>query len=235
MIIWGITFVYVIIIFLAGYFMYRFCDIPGYELDTQNRYVLFKMLASAVFLVLGIVSYNLSGNGLYFYLMPAFALCFFGDLFLALGHEIDNKIRNPFFIIAVVAFTIAQTVFSFALLIMLDCRISWTIIIPFIVVGYTIFCIKSKDYDFGINGIPCAIYGFFVGLSAALGLQAIIAYPMDIISVFIGIGSILFLISDGILNLKLFWKGYTPWAGAGVLVFYYASMWFYSVAISMYV
>lgn len=213
--------------------MYRYSAVPGRERDTQKPYLIFKMTASMLFILIVLAAFMLSENPLFFYLLPAAVLCSGGDLFLALGHEIDNKLKNPQFIIGVLLFAAAQVLISICYLSILNWHITWVIVIPFIVLGYTIFCIKSKNYDYGKNAVPCSIYGFFVGLSAALGLQMMITCRDNIVCVFLGIGSILFLISDAILSNKLFALKKGAWAGAGVIIFYFAGMWCLMSAISM--
>ena len=224
MIIWFFTLVYAAMMVVTALVMYRY---------TQKQYVICKMITATLFLVIALLAYNRAPMEIFFYLMPGFCFCWGGDLFLALAHEIDNKLRNPQFIIGVISFTIGQIIIAFALLTALGWHISWTIIIPFIVLGYTICCTKSKDYEFGINAIPCSIYGFFVGLSAALGLQLILQNPGSTPALFLGIGTILFLISDAVLSMKLFWKKDVPWSGAGVIAFYFGAMWFLTSAICM--
>lgn len=233
MIIWGLTAAYLIMMVLTGVAMYRYSDKPGCVRDTQRLYVVLKMITSALFLVIGFVAYNLSGCPLYLWLLPAYIFCFGGDLFLAIGHEIDNRLKNPQFIIGVFSFVIAQIVFAVGILRMLQWHVSWPLIIPFVVLGYTIFCTKSKDYEFGINAVPCCIYAFFVGLTGALGIQMLIDHPDNIIYCMIGVGAVAFLISDAVLSMKLFWKKPTPWAGAGVILFYFGAMWFLTAAIAM--
>lgn len=233
MIIWGLTFIYITSMYLTGHFMYRYRDIPGYERDTQKQYVIFKMITACLYIALGAIAFNLSGNTAYFWLMPAYILCFAGDLFLALSHEIDNRIRNPHFTIGVVSFTLAQVFFSIVFFRMLEWQISWTLVIPFAVLGFTIFCIRSTDYDFGVNAVPCAVYSFFVGLTGSFGLQMIITYPGDLICTFMGIGAIMFVISDAVLSMKLFRSRYAPWTGALVIFFYFGAMWFLSVGTSV--
>lgn len=221
MLTWIITIIYAAAVIAAGVVMYRYREWR----DTQKPYTILKMVASVLFIVMGIYGYFISGNPAFAWMAPALVLCSVGDLFLALGHEIDNKLVNPQFIIGVYAFAAAQVFYSLVILRMMDWHVSWTIIIPFVVLGYTIFCTKNKDYEFGRNAVPCCVYGFLVGLTGGLGLQMLLTYPEELNCMFMGIGAILFLVSDGILSMKLFWKKETPWAGWGVLIFYFGAMW----------
>lgn len=229
MIIWLVTALYVIC--AAATIVIEYKNGPGN--DTQIRYTVTKCITSVLFLILAIMAYVLSGNGLFFLLLPAYILCFFGDLFLALGHEIDNRLRNPQFVIGVFSFCAAQVVICIVFLSMMDWHVSWPAIVSLLVLGGTIFFTKSDDYDFGSNAVPCSIYAFFVGLSAGLGLQMIITCNDDPVAVLLGAGAIVFLLSDLVLTMKLFWKKDVPWAGAVLLVLYWGAMWLYTAAPAM--
>lgn len=233
MIIWILTVIYVLAVAFAVYFMYRYCDIPGKERNTQKPYVIFKMTASMIFILIATAAYLLSKNSIFFYLLPTALLCAGGDFFLALAHEIDNRIKNPQFLTGVLLFAAAHVLISVCYLSILHWRISWTCAIPFAVLIYTAICTKSRNYEYGNNALPCTLYGFFAGLSAALGLQLMITCPDNITYVFLGIGSILFFVSDSILSMKLFAVRKNRLSGAGVLFFYYVGMWFLTSAIAM--
>ena len=229
MIIWLVTVLYVICAVVTIVIEYK--NSP--ENDTQVKYTIMKCITSVLFLAIAVVAFALSGNWTFFLLMPAYVLCFFGDLFLALGHEIDNRLKNPQFIIGVFSFCAAQIMLCFVFLSIMDWKISWPAIVALLVLGGTIFFTKSDDYDFGNNAVPCSIYSFFVGLSAGLGLQMIIMCHNDVMAVLLGVGAIVFLLSDLVLTMKLFWKKDVPWAGAVLLVLYWGSMWLYTAAPAM--
>ncbi|MDO4176099.1 MAG: lysoplasmalogenase family protein [Bacillota bacterium] len=229
MIIWLVTALYVICAVITIVIEYK--NTP--QNDTQVKYATMKCVTSILFLVIAVLAFALTGNGLFFLLLPAYILCFFGDLFLALGHEIDNRLKNPQFVIGVFSFCAAQVVLCIVFLSMMDWHVSWPAIVALLVLGGTIFFTKSDDYDFGSNAVPCSIYAFFVGLSAGLGLQLVITCSSDPVAVLLGVGAIVFLLSDLVLTMKLFWKKDVPWAGAVLLVLYWGAMWLYTAAPAM--
>ncbi|MCQ2546033.1 MAG: lysoplasmalogenase [Clostridia bacterium] len=231
MIIWLVTVLYVICAAVTIVIEYR--NSP--ENDPQVKYTIMKCITSILFLVIAVVAFALSGSWMFFMLLPAYILCFFGDLFLALGHEIDNRLKNPQFVIGVFSFCAAQVVLCIVFLSMMDWHVSWPAIAALLVLGGTIFFTKSDDYDFGKNAVPCSIYAFFVGLSAGLGLQLIITCNDNPVAVLLGVGAIVFLLSDLVLTMKLFWKKDVPWAGAVLLVLYWGAMWLYTAAPAMYI
>lgn len=231
MIIWLITLLYAICAAVTIVIEYR----NSSENDTQVKYTVMKCITSVLFLVIAVAAFAVSGDVIFFLLLPAYVLCFFGDLFLALGHEIDNRLKNPQFVIGVFSFCAAQVVLCVVFLSMMNWHISWPAIVSVLVLGGTIFFTKSDDYDFGSNALPCSIYAFFVGMSAGLGLQLVITYNYDSVAVLLGIGAIVFLLSDLVLIMKLFWKKDVPWAGAILLVLYWGAMWLYTAAPAMYI
>lgn len=231
MIIWVITILYAAMVAATLIFEYGHSQLK----DNQVKYTVAKCITSILFIVLAIIAFALSGNLLFLGMAPAYLFCFGGDLFLALGHEIDNRLKNPQFIVGVISFSIAQIFICIAYLKILQWHISWTAIVGVIVLVATIFFTKNKDYDFGENALPCTIYGFFVGLAAGLGLQMIITYPENLVYVLLGAGSIVFLISDLCLTMKLFWKKEARWSGAAVLLFYYGAMWLLACGIGMWI
>lgn len=231
MIIWVITIAYAVMIGVTLVFEYGHSE----KKNNHRRYTISKCIASMLFIALSIAAFALSGNPLFFAMAPAYLFCFGGDLFLALGHEIDNKLKNPQFIVGVISFSIAQVFICIAYLRIMQWQIGWPALMGVIVLFATVFFARSKDYDFGENALPCTIYGFLVGLAAGLGLQMIITFPGMLVYVLLGVGSILFLISDLCLTMKLFWKKEAGWSGAAVLIFYYGAMWFLVCAIAMYI
>ncbi|MCQ2544973.1 MAG: lysoplasmalogenase [Clostridia bacterium] len=229
MIIWSVTLLYAICAAVTIVIEYK--NSP--ENDTQVKYTVMKCITSVLFLVIAVAAFAVSGDVIFFLLLPAYVLCFFGDLFLALGHEIDNRLKNPQFVIGVFSFCAAQVVLCVVFLSMMNWHVSWPAIVSVLVLGGTIFFTKSDDYDFGSNALPCSIYAFFVGLSAGLGLQLVITCNNDSVAVLLGVGAIVFLISDLVLTMKLFWNKDVPWAGAVLLVLYWSAMWLYTAAPAM--
>lgn len=121
MIIWLVTLLYAICAAVSIVIEYR--NSP--ENDTQVKYTIMKCITSILFLVIAVVAFALSGSWMFFMLLPAYILCFFGDLFLALGHEIDNRLKNPQFVIGVFSFCAAQVVLCIVFLSMMDWHVSW--------------------------------------------------------------------------------------------------------------
>lgn len=199
--------------------------------NRQKNYVLMKTLTSILFLLIGLFAYHVTDDSFYLACLPGFILCFLGDVLLALAHEIDNRLKNPQFVLGVGSFLLAHVFFCCQFLLLLDWQIKWPTVISLIMVGITISCTLNPKYDYGSNKIPSIIYSFFVGLLCGLGLQLLMENPDNGMAVALGIGSVCFLASDYALSLKYFRIEKPRFLGLFVLVAYYGAMWLLSSAV----
>ncbi|MDO4545355.1 MAG: lysoplasmalogenase family protein [Bacillota bacterium] len=201
--------------------------------NRQGPYTVLKTVTSLLFLLVGFLAYRHTGNPLYFYLLPGFIFCFLGDVLLAVAHEIDNKLKNPYFVLGVGSFLVAHVFFCWQFLGILEWHISWPAVIAIIMTGVTVSSVRSEKYDYGPNKIPSIIYSFFVGLLCGLGLQLFLDEPSNGQLIFLGAGSVLFLVSDYLLSMKYFRIEKPKCLGFFVLVAYYGAMWLLSANILM--
>ena len=197
----------------------------------QPRYLMAKAITSALFIVLGFVCWRLGDGGpdsaSWLRILLGLCFCFGGDMFLALAHEIDNNLDPKFFRLGVGSFLIAHLFFCFEIMVVLN-RYAPQKVLPVIVglvtVGVSIFCSRSDMYDYKGNARPAILYSFFVGLLCGLGIQMMISMGFTGRWLIMGIGSVLFLLSDLTLSNKYFLKKKPKPFGAVVLVTYYAAV-----------
>lgn len=220
--IWPITVMYAISLFATIYYLYQ---------QKQTQYMTLKIITSFLFLMLGAISFAETKNPIYLAMLPAYIFCFFGDILLAYAHEIDNKLIKPYFTLGVAAFAIAHIAYCIEFARLLNFRIGliWGISILMMAIIYA--TTKSRLFEYGTNRRPSVIYAFLVGLMCGMGIDLMLTFGFDGIYKYLGIGALLFMISDGLLSMKYFKKEVPKAFGFWVLITYYGAMYLLSVAI----
>ncbi len=223
----------ILVILSIAFAVFGFLAILYLERLKNRPYIFFKAVTSATNVVIGIFAVRNADRIFAGLLIASLIFCFFGDLFLALGHEIDNNLKDPQFTIGVGSFLIAQAILAGALFRFLSFRADWTLLIVIVPVLSVPFFNSRKDYDFGTNKYPTMIYGIFIGLMCAMALSHLIRRPHGTLSVVLGIGGVLFFCSDLILMFKFFRKKTTPHIGIAVLTVYFLAIWLLAAGVPL--
>lgn len=194
----------------------------------RKFYIPAKMACSTMFLITAILMGCLSGHMEKLWgIMPAFLLCFCGDL--ALGFH-NRMVKQKYMLIGTGFFLLAHI--GFYIYLLRYQPIQWIdFIFPVCMVLAAIYLCGRDDFDVG-KFKPCACgYAFFVGSLASKGVLVMLEIPcME--TLLIAIGGIFFLISD-LLIMVLFFKKRRPWwtHGWNVGTYFFAM---YCLAISIY-
>ena len=213
--------VYGILLLLTMIFLYR---------GQQNVYVGVKTLTSLTFLWTALTAPGEAASSpVGWGIVIGLVFCVAGDVLLALGHEIDNVLINKWFQPGVVSFLMAHLFLCGSIILLMPRTILLYLLIAaagLVTVLITVLNGRNPDYDFQGNLTLCTVYSFFVGGLLGSGVYVLLAYfrlgeaagPGLLL---LGIGGIIFLLSDLILSFKLFYRKKNQLLPALVLLLYY--------------
>lgn len=189
-----------------------------YTLNFSSKfYTFFKTLNSIDFILIGLFcSYQNPKENLLIYLIPAFILCLTGDILLSFYHR--NK-KNRYIISGIISFLLGHIVFSYAFLHIVNLDI-YIFIIPTVILVLTYFLTNLKGMKAGKLKPAIWFYSFFVALLFSIGLFMLIRHQ-NIHSIYVFIGSLLFLISDSILLFLYFYKNLKVLHVLNLIAYYY--------------
>ena len=188
----------------------------GYPESTKKGFC-FKMIASSVFVLNGLLSYRMSSHGgSSIYLMSGLALGLFGDIFLTFDPFIRNrqsKRLSTFFIVLGGLFFLAGHVFymlAFLQKLRADSALDVTVFCISalsVVVGFALVLLLLK-VKLGKFAVPVLIYAVVIScmfaMSACLALKVYRGSPQ--LQILLFAAPLLFIISDSSLVLKFFDK-----------------------------
>lgn len=159
----------------------------------RKFYVPAKMLCSLHFLVTCILFGSMK-------MLPAFVLCFVGDLFMGLYNK---TIKKKWLILGMLFFALAHVFFSIYF-----CTIKALSLVDFIfpVIGVaaTFAVTKNKNFNFGHVAPLAPIYAFFVCFIASKCVSIFLS-NMTVETVMLALGGIFFLASDTLI-IPLYFK-----------------------------
>lgn len=167
-------------------------------------YTLAKTAASLGFIAVAFAAYFYGGknNPQYFYaVLPCLVLCLAGDVLLGLANN-KGKLFSSYFIKGVIFFMLAHIGFCIVFSFLSPFKI-YDLILPVILLCFTFWCSKSERFRLKRMKLPVMAYSLFVGLMCARGLQGGIALG-NLRGIYIILGSVLFLLSDGVILLLYF-------------------------------
>ena len=181
--------------------------------------LIFKMITSLSFMIIGISSYYISGSNFYYCLLIIVGLCFsfMGDLFLGIKYI---KV-NIMFILGVTCFTLTHIFYSLAFISLIPVNkidIFSTIILSIIII-FTYISIDS--FNFRNSFIIVCIYIIVICFMLCKSLSLI---KLDIPSeatVCIVLGAVLFTASDIILSFVYFYNKPPRFLSELNLILYY--------------
>lgn len=239
-------------------------------LRKEKAYLYSKIGASTAFLILAAVCSLESGNSLWLGFLPGYILCAAGDILLPLSGEIRPAsaepgkkkpskykkkeaaaepeyqmppLRQPWFTAGVAVFAGAHVVYIYQLGKMLQWEISpiWFIMSAAVLV-YTIWTVKSSQYDYQGKAPICIAYSVLIGFFGGMGMDLLIRHMTARGEGFLGtegclmlaVGAICFMISDALLAMSYFKKKMWWMLGIPVMLFYYGAMYFMT-AFTLYV
>lgn len=172
---------------------------------SKKWYVPIKMMASTCFLVFLIISLLIKdgkiGNEDYF-LFVAFVFCFFGDLFMGQYNQRANK---GYLVLGASLFCLGHVgllVFMYFLHTYFNIAF---VIIPIVAAALSALIMYFCKMKLGRLRIPGILYSLFVGSMLAKSIVDAVVFQ-DISSILMGIGGILFYISDFIILFLYFYK-----------------------------
>jgi uncharacterized membrane protein YhhN len=187
-------------------------------------YIIGKMAASSGFIAAALLNHGGgTGGGDFALLIAALAFCWLGDLFLALSDEINNLKKNPQFTMGVGSFTVAQILFCWELLRLIDGQLKPTIALALIMPLVVTTLVKKQVFDCGKDTVPSVIYSVLIGGFCGLGLNYLWVCGLNGQTALMGLGACLFFLSDLTLSFRCYAR-YTPgWITPLVLILYYAA------------
>lgn len=199
----------------------------------DTGYIIFKMTVSLGFILvacLSLIKVPFTSN--FVFLIIGLALCSTGDLMLALSNELDIKLREPYFTLGVSSFGLAHLVFCFYYLKLAGFPVLLAVIPGIITLLLFRSFIKKGIFQVGDKGASLYVYAVLIGTFLGSGLNLMLREGTAHEYMLLGIGSILFWISDFSLSFRYF-KPKTPaWMGVIVLGTYFAAT--YMIAASLY-
>lgn len=173
----------------------------SYPTKLEPHRLLFKVLTSVGFIAIATYCALISGAlSLYVWMIPAFAACLVGDIFMA---RTDNHWDDRVFTLGVVFFAIAHLAFLVAIsrLFPFDAR---ELILPIIVAVVALFIDRVPGMDVKTMKPALVPYGFLVAWLFSKTLVWVTATPATTISTMMCAGAALFFASDLILLLIYF-------------------------------
>ena len=192
----------------------------------QKEYAAMKTITCALYLMIGFYSFMKTKDSMYLDFLPAYCLCFAGDVMLANCKGENGIIKRKPFGMGAAAFAFAQIVFGIEYLKINDWHYGIFPIIGAALLGIgTIIASRSKHFNYGKNVVICTIYGCIVGSIGGLGIQTLIHHAdQGVYVILLGIAAIVFACSDTVLALKYFKVKKADWFGAFELSTYYIAM-----------
>lgn len=188
----------------------------------KKYYTLAKIFNSLGFIIVASYGGLVVGNKIdFYYMLPALIFCFLGDVFLGINSQFDKKI---FFVAGLFSFTIAHILYMidfsrFAPMALYD------LMLPILSIFITYMLIKLENMDVQKElRIFILMYSFFVTLLLTKGMDVLIICGINIKSVLIFIGALMFFISDFIILFLYFYKKKHHIVGTINLLLYYWGM-----------
>lgn len=182
-------------------------------------------MTSFMFLLIGLVSFLITKNNIYFKFLPGYIFCFLGDYFLAIAKTPNGILKKNKFLVGLGLFALAHVMFigSFVLILKGEIGYIWLICAT---IGCLFMYLKKKKgkLDFKGSTIPCLIYCAFVNSFFGLSLTYAIKCNFEMHSVILFIGSLLFMLSDSVLSFKYFGSQRKEWYIMVELSLYYIGM-----------
>lgn len=173
---------------------------PKYK---DRCYVPVKMMCSVSFVGISVMYAIVSKHWAYFYLlMCPLLLCAFGDLFMGF-YQVRRKKRHMLF--GMVFFLLAH-LGLLRMLFALDKRLGvWNLLVP--AAALAVFFVLKKVFHLhpGRLLVPVCIYAVFLALMLSKSLEQMILHP-GIASAWIGVGGLLFFLSDLTIIFLYFYK-----------------------------
>ena len=210
----SIIFIVVYALFLCGYFITR----PGnnFKYRVINKYILATM-----YMVYAIVMFHVKDlSGYHYVLMAALFLAYLGDLFLVF----DLNRGGDFFYAGNICFAV------YYVALFLDNGLNfgnffWVLIIWAVLLGGFIIASNKlpKVFKLGKMKFPMTFYLSSIMLHGSFGIGAMILLPSTATFV-LGLGSVMFMISDFILTIDKFVIRNTKWVVRLNSFFYFGGL-----------
>lgn len=169
----------------------------------KQYYVKVKMLCSISFILIGLIYAAVSSHWIYFQqLLPTLLFCAVGDFFMGC-FQVRRYTRNM--ILGIASFLVAHICLLLLLYSVIPAFSWWNILFP--VIAVFLLCLQKKmlHMHYGRLWAPVLLYCIFLSLDLAKSIEVMILRPC-ISSAWIGVGGMLFFLSDYTLNFCYFHK-----------------------------
>lgn len=185
-------------------------------------YIVVKMLLSSGFIGIAFTRLFIKGEmGNVQIIALGLVFCWIGDLFLAFSDEIKNLKKEPYFTVGVLSFLIAQIMFCYKLIVLVEGDFRWTIGIALLLPIVMLILVKTNVFECDMPILPILLYSTFIGGFCGLGLNHILVVGLNAETVYLGVGACLFFTSDLILSVRCFGNINKAWLTSSVLITYY--------------
>ena len=187
--------------------------------STQKKKLFYFSKPLTMLLLIALLYFTKEPTQLLFLpVLIAFIFSLFGDVFLMLGDE--------GFVYGMIAFLLAQVVYSFAFMQQVSVY-NYYLLIP-------IFILTFGFYLFIVNNLgkyrrPVSIYVSIITLMLWVAVNRFV-FETSLQNTYIFSGAILFVVSDGLLSVNKF-KQKFPFAEAIILLTYYAAQYLFLMAV----
>lgn len=186
--------------------------------------VTLKTATSVAFLVIALVCHFLHASPTPFFIVWFISMifCALGDHLLAQASAHPKKFFQYFlpgggaFALAHLGFCVTLTLFSASM------RLYWfDIALPLVCLAGIAPCVFSRKFRLRKLAVPAFGYALVVSVMAARSLAFAVSSGGSVRGLLIGVGGVLFLISDGILLFAKFYHRPKPaWHGVNLFTYY---------------
>lgn len=191
----------------------------------RHFYVPVKAAASIAFLLAAVYAGIQGSHAMLFSLLPAFFMCFFGDLFLGFHYMIQKK---KLFLAGILTFLMGHILFL-AVFLQIQPLSVWDFLFPVCAIGITAAVTAKRHMVLGALRPYVYVYSFFVAMLFAKSVHIFLAMPQTG-SMMRAAGAGLFLMSDFLILYLYFYERH-PWSTHGWnLALYYYGMFLLAVS-----
>jgi uncharacterized membrane protein YhhN len=199
---------------------------------TIVSYFILKMTLSAGVLLVAMTELRWYGDSHdCMFVIPGLLFCTAGDITLFLSNEYDIELKEPYFTMGILSFGFAHIMFCADLLYLADFRITPAVGMALVTVAMVLHFSRRSILELGRYKIPLVCYALLVGTFCGLGINLLVVHGLNRQVFMIGVGAMIFWLSDLSLSFRCFNKKVPDWFGTFVFTSYFIAT--YMVALSL--